>query len=61
MHERFTSKKRNQDYLDYVQSFDEALDYNKEIEPLIAKSSQVIMIVVIPVRKVCFQNFRDDV
>ena len=55
------SKKRNQDYLDYIQSFDEALDYNKEIEPLIAKSSQVNMIVVIPVRKVCFQNSRDDV
>ena len=46
VHERFKTSKRATDveYLDYVQSFDEAVNYNKEIEPLIPKSSQVELI-----------------
>ena len=49
VHERFKTSKRatDPDYLDYVQSFDEALGYNKEIEALISKSSQVKLLVTL--------------
>ena len=49
VHERFKTSKRATDveYLDYVQSFDEAANYNKEIEPLIPKSSQVKLFFVV--------------
>ncbi len=45
MHEKFKTSKResNQEYTDYIQSFDDAVEHNREIEPLLGKSSQVCL------------------
>ena len=47
VHEQFKQSKRANDneYIEYIQSFDEAVENNKEIEPLLGKTAQVCKII----------------
>lgn len=44
VHEKYKQQKRNQSQMvaDFLNSFDDAIEYNKELEPLLSKAQEML-------------------